>query len=129
MNLIKNTTVAAMLIASSANLMAQEVTFTLGGETTSKLVKQSKLDNFSLSGNSYFVTSYMESATMTYYIESYSDNGTAGMQGKLDVPVGVFNNSYGIDGVVGFGDQVYVLVEHLHKDAGKNTLSQQLLHL
>lgn len=123
MNLIKSTTVAAMLISSSANLMAQEVTFTLGGETTSKLVKQSKLDNFSLGGNSYFVTSYMESATMTYYVESYSDNGTAGMQGKLDVPVGVFNNSYGIDGVVGFGDQVYVLVEHLHKDAGKNTLS------
>ena len=123
MNLIQKTTVAAMLLACSTNLQAQEVSFTQGGETATMLRKQSTLDNFSVNGNSYFVTSYMESATMTYYVESYSDNGTALIQTKLDVPVGVFNNSYGIDGVVGFGDQAYVLVEHLHKDAGKNTLS------
>lgn len=123
MKLIKSTGLVLALVTSSVNLSAQEVSFTQGGETTTMSHKQSYLDNFHVGGNSYYVTSFMESASMVYYMESFSDNGSAMIQNKLEIPVGVFNNSYSIDGVVGFGGQAYVLVEHLSKEAAKNTLS------
>lgn len=123
MTIMRTTGLALALLTSSFGIQAQELSFTQGGETSTILHKQSTLDNFQIGGNSYFVTSYMESASMVYYLESYADNGTAMIQNKLEIPVGVFNNSYGIDGVVGFGGGVFVLVEHLSKDAAKNTLS------
>lgn len=123
MKLFQKTTIAALLFVCSTGLNAQEISFTQGGETATILKKQSTLENFSVSGNSYYVTSYMESASMVYYLESFTDNGAALIQTKLEIPVGVFNNSYGIDGVVGFGDQAYALVEHINKEAGKITMS------
>jgi hypothetical protein len=66
MNLIQKTTVAAVFLACSTSMKAQEITFTQGGETTTSLKKQSTLENFSINGNSHYVTSYMESATLVY---------------------------------------------------------------
>ncbi len=123
MKLIQKTTLAVLSLGFSSALMAQEVSYTQGGETTTKLVKQSTLDNFQLGGTSYFVTSNMESATMTYYIESYSADGRALSQTKVDIPVGSFNNSFNLDGVIGLGDQAYALVEHMVKETKKYTLS------
>lgn len=123
MKFIQKATTVAFAIGLSSGLMAQEVSYTQGGETAAKLVKHSTLDNFRVGGTNYFVTSYMESATMTYYVESYSDNGSALSQTKLEIPVGSFNNSYNLDGVVGLGDQAYALVEHMVKETKAYTLS------
>ncbi len=123
MRLIQKTTLAVLALGFSSGLMAQEVSYTQGAETTAKLVKHSTLDNFRVGGVNYFVTSYMESATMTYYVESYSDNGNALSQTKLEIPVGSFNNSFNLDGVVGLGDQAYAMVEHMVKETKKYTLS------
>jgi len=122
MRLIQQTTLAVLALSCST-AMAQEVSFTQAGETKTKMEKHSTLDNFRVGGTNYFVTSYMESATMTYYVESYSDNGGALSQTKLEIPVGSFNNSFNLDGVVGLGDQVYALVEHMVKETKKYTLS------
>lgn len=123
MKLIQKTTLAVLAVCLSTSLEAQEVSFIQGDQTTGKLLKNSTLDNFQLGGTSYFVTRYMESATMTYYVESYSVTGRALAQTKLEIPVGSFNNSFNLDGVVGLGDQAYALVEHMVKETKKYTLS------
>ena len=123
MKLIQTTTLFALALGFSNGIMAQEVSYTQGSETNAKLVKQSTLDNFRLGETSYFVTSYMESATMTYYLESYTADGRALSQTKLEIPVGSFNNSFNLDGVVGLGDQAYAFVEHMVKETKKYTLS------
>lgn len=123
MNLIKSTTLVAILIASSVQLRAQEVSFKLGGGTKPKLEKQSELNNFSVGGNSYFVTSNMELGAMTYYVESYTSSGSAGMQTKIDIPVGSMKDAFGLEGILGLGDQAYALVGNLNKASGKYTLT------
>ena len=119
MKIMNKLQLAAFFIGFAATTTAQDVSFTLGGETTTKLVKQSKMDNFSVGGNSYFITEYMESASMNYYVESYTDKGVARIETKLEVPVGSFNNSFGIEGVVGLGTQAYALVRNGNKSSEK----------
>ena len=123
MNLLKNLGSAIAILSCSVNGIAQEVTLTQGGETSTIIKKQSSLNNFAANGNSYFVTSYSESASRVYYLESFSSTGTAQIQTKLDIPGGVFNESFSIEGVLGMSNQAYVLVGNMSKSKSSNTLS------
>ena len=113
----------ALIIAMSiVKINAQVVTLTKGGESSSKQTIGSEAVNFLANGDHYFFDVYMERAVMNYRLQSFDSKGSFLTNTLLDINVGVFNNSYSIDQVIGFGNTVYAMVEHLDKPAGKNTL-------
>jgi hypothetical protein len=127
MNLLKKTTIAISLLVSVNEFTAQNISIAKGGQTPSKIVKGSDVLNFMSGGNHYFFTTYSERAVMQYHMQSFDNGGALLADKTLEVKVGVFNNSYGIDQVIGLGSKVYAMVEHLDKPAGKNSLSARVV--
>lgn len=109
-----------LLLAAVSN--AQSVALKLGEETKTPLVKNGEAIGFVSGGNSYFVTKKFEQAVTNYYLESYDASGGALAETPLEINMGVFNNTYGIHDVIGFGNTACALVEHLDKASAKNTL-------
>jgi hypothetical protein len=110
------------LALSTVTLTAQVVTLAKGGQTEIKQVIGSDPVNFFANGDHYFFEVYMERAMMNYHLQSFDSKGGFLANTALEVSVGVLNNSYSIDQVIGFGNKAYAMVEHLDKPAGKNTL-------
>lgn len=124
MNISKG--IIALGLVLGFNTSAQ-VTTTLGGESANYQKKGANYLNFNAGGNHYFFTSTFEQAMMQFYLECFSASGQVLAQNKLEINVGVFNNSYSISDVVALGNNVYATVEHLDKAAGKNSLSARLI--
>ncbi len=114
--------VYALMIAFAIPVNAQKVTLTPSGQSTFKRIKQSDEYTFLVNDNYYFITSYMERAVMNYYLQSFDKDGGNLASTPLEVNMGVFNNTFGIDQVLALGNSIYAMVEHLDKAAGKNTL-------
>lgn len=106
---------------------AQNVSMTTGGQSAVFLPKGSTQTNFTVNGNNFFITSHFEQAMTKYYLETYDGKGNNIFDGKLEIDLGVINNTYGINNVVGVSKNAWVIVEHLDKAAATNTLSARLL--
>lgn len=119
----KITVASLCMVLISSTSFTQKVGIKNGGQTKSFQKKGSNNLNFAVNGNSFFFTTYTEQATPQYYLESFNASGEAVGQTKLEILGGVFNNSFSIDQVIGFGNKLYAMVEHMDKASGKNTLS------
>lgn len=124
---LKKTAISLFLALSVTNSIAQNISISKGDQTSSKIVKSSDVLNFMSGGNHYFFTTYSEHAVKQYHMQSFDNAGALLTDRTLEVKVGVFNNSYGIDDVKGLGNKVYALVEHLDKPAGKNSLLARVI--
>lgn len=124
MNLSKGIVALGLVLGFNASA---QVTTTLGGESATYMKKGANHLNFNAGGNQYFFTSTFEQAMMQFYLECFSASGQVMAQNKLEINVGVFNNSYSISDVVALGDNVYAMVEHMDKAAGKNTFSARVV--
>ncbi len=113
--------------ATSIEVNSQNISIIKGGQTFAKQEKTSECINFMNSGNHFFFTKYSEGAVPKYYMQSFDNNGNFLTNTTLEINEGVFNNSYGIDQVIGFGPKVYAMVEHLDKPAGKNSLTARAI--
>lgn len=92
-----------------------------------KEVKNSEIIGLNADGNSYFFTTWFEQANTQYYLECFNSKGEVTAEKKLEINLGVFNNSFSIDQVISLGGKVYALVEHLDKPAGKKTLLARII--
>jgi len=122
MSFLKTSTLSFGIVFAAISLNAQNVTMTTGGQSKTYSHKKAEPVGFTVGGDNYFLTKTFENVTMNYYLECFSSTGSVLAQGKLEINVGVFNNSYGINNIVGLGNSAYVLVEHMEKATGKNTL-------
>lgn len=125
MKLITLTAIAAL---TTLPLLAQDFTVTESGSTETYDQKQSEEIQFTVGGIHYFVTANFQAAQMHYYMQTVSAEGAGLQAGKLEVPVGVFNDSYSISEVLGLGNQAYVLVEHMDKGNQKMTFTARKLN-
>lgn len=122
-----NTLLYSLAIAFTFTAQAQKVTITQGDKTLNDQEKNTENLNFISGGDHYFIIKYFSKAVMNFELKSFDSKGQALKNKKLEVSVGVFNNSYGIDDIVGMNDKVYALIEHIDKPAGKNTLTARLM--
>jgi len=124
MKLITLTAIAAL---TTLPLLAQDFTISESGSTETYDQKQSEEIQFTVGGVHYFITANFASAQMNYYMQTVSAEGAGLQAGKLEVPVGVFNDSYSIREVVGLGNQAYALIEHMDKENNKMFLTARKL--
>jgi len=113
---------AAVFLLTATAVTAQTVVTNVGGQ--SKLFKDKSSSSISVfaGGTHYFFTKYTKSAVPTFYMQSFDQGGKIVGQKDLEIPTGVFNDTYFIDKVVGLGDRLYALVQNLSKTKGANTL-------
>jgi len=78
-----------LMIASSVQVNAQKLTLTRSGQSTFKMIKQSNEETFYVNDNYYFITSYMESAVMNYYLQSFDKDGGILASTPLEINIGV----------------------------------------
>lgn len=123
----KTQTLFTCLLFSAFSVESQNVTITRGGQTKMALVKSSEPNNFIAGGDHYFFTEYTEHAVRTYHLQSFDSKGAFLADAVLEINQGVFNNTYSIDEVLGFGNKAYAMIEHLDKPSGKNTLLARVI--
>src|SRR4030095_1724174 len=111
-----------LMIAFAMQVNAQKVTLKVSGQSDFKQIKQSNESTYWVNDNYYFITYYMDKAVMNYYLQSFDKDGGSLASTPLEISTGVMNNTFGIDQVLALGNSMYVMVEHLDKAAGKNTL-------
>lgn len=127
MKIVKISIVLVGLLINTFISTAQTVSLKTGETSKSLQLKGTTHLSFASNGTSYFFTKYWEQAVIQYYLESYDASGVSLAETKLEINVGVFNNSYSIDDVIGFGSNAYALVEHMDKPSGKNSLSARII--
>lgn len=127
MKQFKTTLLACALMVTAINADAQKISINKGDITLNDNEKNTETVNFIVNGDSYFIIKYFSHSIMNFELKSFDSKGSSLKNTKLEVKVGVFNNSYGIDDVVGMGTKAYALIEHLDKPAGKNTLTAREL--
>lgn len=126
---MKKIVTAALFLATSFLINAQDITITPRGEAGLHQVQQSKEINFQAGGLSYFFTTdYAGAGVTNYFMECFDETGQIKGETQLKIPGGEFGNSYDIVNVMPLGDKAYAMVEHVHKDAGKKTLSARLIN-
>lgn len=81
-----------------------------------------KVYSFSTGNDLFFVSKKFEGTMNTYHLLVCNQTGDITHSGEAKINNGVFNNFYEIHGIEGIGTKNIVLVEHHHKEAGKNTL-------
>jgi hypothetical protein len=106
---------------------AQKITLTKGGQTASDKEKGTEPLNFISNGDHYFMSKYFAKGIMNFELRSFDGKGQPLTNKKLEVSVGSFNNSFGIDDIAGMSTKVYALVEHLDKPSGKNTMTARAM--
>ena len=124
-----NKTLTVVSLCLKLAISAQVVTMNFGEETEKYQIKNSKEKSFISGGNYYFLTTNFSDAQTHYYLESFGSNGESMGNVKLEVPVGVYNNSFSISDVLGLEENVFVTVEHLDKPSGKKTLYAKKLNV
>ena len=113
---------AAVLLMTATTVSAQTVVSNTGGQSKLLKEKESSSINIFAGGTHYFFTKYTKSAVPTFFMQSFDQGGKIVGQKDLEIPTGVFNDTYFIDKVVGLGDHLYALVQNLSKTKGANTL-------
>lgn len=115
------------VVCMGYSAQAQKLSLTKGGQTAIDKEKSTEPFNFISNGDHYFMTKYFSKGIMNFEMKSFDSKGQALKNKKLEVSVGSFNNSFGIDDIVGMGTKVYALIEHLDKASGKNTLTARTM--
>lgn len=110
-------------------ISAQVVTMNFGEETEKYQIKNSNEKSFISGENYYFLTTNFSGAQTHYYLESFGSKGESLGNVKLEIPVGVYNNSFSISDVLGLEENAFVTVEHLDKPSGKKTLYAKKLNV
>ena len=120
---MKHTIASVLFVAASAfSLNAQNVTLFRGGQAPNQLIKNTTPISFMLNGDHYFINRYYDKSMMNYHLQSFNSKGIYIEDKNIEVNPGTFNNTYSIDDLAIMAKQGYVLVEHLDKASGKNTL-------
>ncbi|MDQ3049221.1 MAG: hypothetical protein M3R27_16870, partial [Bacteroidota bacterium] len=117
-----NFALLSAVLMLSANAFAQKVTITKGGQASVVQKSGSDAINLMVNGDHYFFTEYTERGTVSYDMQSFDSKGSSIADTKLELNPGVFNNTYSIDQVIGVGNKLYAMIEHLDKAGAKNTL-------
>lgn len=103
--------------------MAQKVKVAQGTSISTAAIKQGEAFNFMAGGDAYLIEKHFKDAEMHFYLTCVTPNLGVNFNNYLNIPGGVFGNTYGIDDVFALGDKAYVTVEHLDKKAGMNSLT------
>lgn len=112
---------------AAGSLNAQVISTSLGSQAPFKPTKRAKPLTFNIGGQRYFFTRTYRSASMEYKLLSYNEQGNVVKNADVEIQRGIMNNSYSIDDIVQLDQKLFVLVEHLDKASGKNTLSARPL--
>ncbi len=104
-------------------LAAQKVSMAKGRLIDFTLVKGGETNNFNIGNNRFFITEKFENAVMNFTQNSFDESGDALANGKLEIPVGEFKNSFSIRDVVAFAGKEYAFVENMDKTTSMNTLT------
>jgi hypothetical protein len=116
-------TTLTLVACTLATQLLGQVTLKIGSDAKTNLIKESKPLCFQTNQHSYFITKYFKSAEMHYNATVFDKNGLQIFDDEIKIQGGVFNNTYGIDEIVVLDNEALVLVEHLDKAAGANTLT------
>lgn len=127
MNFLYQTAITIGLASCVSSALAQNVSLSFGEESNSITKKGTEAVNFAVNGTSYFVTKYSDAGGYSFHVEGFGPEGHLQMDNKLEIDLGTFNNSYSITDVIGVGSNALALVEHLHKETGKFTLSARTI--
>lgn len=85
--------------------------------------KDSEVSSFTAGGTHFFITSYFQSPSSVYHMQSIATDGTGLQSSKLEIPIGEFGNSFSISSVLGLGNQAYAIVENYNSNGGERVLT------
>jgi hypothetical protein len=118
---MKNLLIICSLALICGVLQAQ-VTVSHGNSVAYQINKDAETSSFSTDANHYFIFNKTVAATHMYSMLVSDRAGNVNKVDEIAIKNGVFNNAFYIYKILGVGKKAVVLVQHLDKNGGKNTL-------